>query len=352
MRLAPRVTATGRTAAAVQAALDQAARERTPAVLLPAGAYAFERTVSVPGQLTVVGEGCATVIKAPSDSTRLFTVAGDRVRFTRMRLEGASLAWSTTNASAGVSAARRRDVRVDHVEVAGFRHALSFSDESTAQVDHAYVHHNLVAGYGYGLVIYGGAYVLVTDSELGESRHSLTSNGSLDWSSGASGLYRRVPARKTHWELRHSRIAGDTLDQQRQAEIDTHPGMDGTFVITRNVFEQLPRAVIIIDGSGLIRDNLWRNFAGPASSQVGIQIQYGTHNGIPVENAMPHDIRIDRNVFASVGEPYRIGRAVNISIDGKVVPSTADPTAPPPPPIPLLHEMGADGVLRWDPARP
>jgi len=51
------ITVEGRTAAAVQAVCDRAAREGIRVVFLPAGEYLFEKAVRVPGGLTLLGEG-------------------------------------------------------------------------------------------------------------------------------------------------------------------------------------------------------------------------------------------------------------------------------------------------------
>src|SRR5262249_42840027 len=124
-----------------------------------------------------------------------------------------------------------------------------------------------------------------------------------------------------------------------------HPGMDGSFTIQNNLFEDIRIAADLRDGYGLINDNLFANLWGTGT--VAISIRYGTQNGIPVENAMPHDIQVAQNSFSNVPQLYSIGTAVNISIDGVIVPSTFDPTAPLPPPMPYLQEMGQDGVLTW-----
>ena len=54
--LARRITVEGRTAAAVQAVCDRAAREGIRVVFLPAGEYVFDKQVRVPGGLTLLGE--------------------------------------------------------------------------------------------------------------------------------------------------------------------------------------------------------------------------------------------------------------------------------------------------------
>jgi Right handed beta helix region len=350
--LARRVTVEGRTASAIQSACDQAVRDGIPVVFLPAGQYQLETSVRVPATLTLLGEGAGTVCRTDDRSTQLFVAAGDRIRFTRMKLQGPDTTWNDTNGSIGISVPGKQNIHIDHCELLGFMRATDFSQEATAQVDHCSIHHNLRNGYGYGVDILEGAYVLVTDNEFSENRLSLTSNGALDWDSGPrEGIYRHIPGvRKTHWEFRYNRIGGNSLAQVHLPQVETHPGMDGTFVAENNLFENINAALGLRDGSGLIRVNTFRDLTGPQAAAIWIITD--THNGIPVENAIPHDVQVLENTFQNVGEEYRIGSVVNIWIDGQVVLSTRKEDAPPPPAIPWLQEMGDDGILRWKPARP
>lgn len=386
---ARRIAVEGRTAAAVQTACEQAVQQGIRAVFLPAGEYAFETSVRVPGGLTLLGAGAGTLVQtenralSPEDSrelsrgqlpgtliqtqgrdTRLFLVDGDGVRFTRLRLRGADTTPSKDNDTHGIDADGKKDVRVDHCEFLGFCYATFFFNEATAQVDHCYIHDCPRDGLGYGVAILSGAYVLVVDNEFSQNRHSLTSNGTLDWSSPKRvGRYLHKPGgRRTHWEFRHNRVEGDDRTNYRLCVVDTHPGMDGTFVVENNLFENIRHGVGIRDGAGIIRANLFRNLWG--RRPVAISIRYGTHNDIPVEGTMPHDIEVSDNVFIDVGDrvfadgvipesaehqaaaKVRIGQAENITVDGELLPETRKEGGAPPP-IPCLQEMGEDGVLRW-----
>ncbi len=372
-RLARRVAVEGGTAAAVQAACERAAKGGVPAVYFPRGEYVFEAEVRVAGGLTLLGDGSGTLIRTKAKDTHLFRVDGDRVRFTRLKLQGVDTTPNEANDTYGITVAGKRDTRIDHCELLGFSHATDFADEATAQADHCRIHHNLRDGLGYGVSIYSGAYVLVTDNEFSQNRHSLASNGALDWSSPKRlGKYVHKPGvRKTHWEFVHNRVGSNDLGTNELMAVDTHPGMDGTFVVEANVFENLRYAVGIRDGSGLIRGNLFRNFHGkPFRPFIAIGIAYGTHNNIPVEGCMPHDIEVAENTFLNVsgqaftpgvvkldaapaGTPtkYAVGHAENIVIEGTLIPETRKERGAPPP-VPWLQEMGDDGILTWRPSRP
>jgi len=356
-RLATHTTVEGRTAAAVQAACQRAAKEETRVVLLPAGAYVFEKEVGVPGGLVLLGEGARTLCRAGDRNVRLFRAEGDGVRFTRLRLQGADTTPSTTNNTHGITVSGRRNVRIDHCELLGFSYATNFGSEATAQVDHCSIHHNLRDGLGYGVAIYSGAYVLVCDNAFSQNRHSLASNGALDWSSSKRlGKYVHKPGiRKTHWEFVHNRVGSNDKSPYELCAVDTHPGMDGTFVVEGNVFENLRHGVGIRDGSGLIRGNLFRNLRTVTTFRplVGLSIAYGTHNNIPVEGCMPHNIAVRDNVFEMKKdvkyEQCTLGKAENITVDGRLAPETR--TDRPAPAMPRLQETGEDGVLRWQEKR-
>jgi hypothetical protein len=140
-------------------------------------------------------------------------------------------------------------------------------------------------------------------------------------------------------------------DQSRYelCAVDTHPGMDGTFVVAYNLFEDLRHGVGIRDGSGIIRGNVFRNLRTRTTFRplIAISISYGTHNGIPVEGCMPHHVEVDDNVFLMDEREFercRIGRAENIFLNGELVPKTKA-NRPAPRAMPLLTPMGADGEL-------
>lgn len=348
--LQPRLIVRERTAQAVQAACQRAVEQKKPVVYLPPGEYVLDSTVRVPGGLVLLGAGSQTLCRAGSRNTRLFRVDGDHVRFTRLKLVGADQTTSKDNDTYGVIAAGVQNVRVDHCELLGFSHALTFSGEASGQVDHCKIHHNLRDGLGYGLSIYSGAHVLVCDNRFWQNRHSLASNGALDWSSPKRlGKYVHKPGvRKTHWEFLYNWVGSNDQSTYELCAVDTHPGMDGTFVIEYNIFEKLRHAIGIRDGSGIIRHNIFRDLRTRTTFRplVAISISAGKHNGIPVEGCMPHDINIGDNAFDRLGGGREcvIGEAQNIIIDGEIVDSTRHGT--PGPPLTLrLVPMGPEGIL-------
>jgi len=351
-RLARRVVVEGRDAAAVQAACARARREGRPVVFLPRGKYVFAATVTVPEGLTVLGEGSGTWVRVAGRSIGLFRAGGDGVRFSRLRLEGADPTPSTENDTRGIVVSGGRNVRIDHCDLSGFSYAVTFCDEAAGQVDHCLIHHNLRDGLGYGVAVYSGAWVLVCDNRFWQNRHSLASNGALDWSSPKRlGRYVHKPGvRKTHWTFVHNWVGSNDRSPYELCAVDAHPGMDGTFVVEDNVFEGLRHGVGIRDGSGRIRRNVFRRLRTRTTFRplIAVSIGAGKHNGIPVEGCMPHHIVVEANVFEMPEgvkfERCRVGTAEAVTVEGRVV---RPPRAGRPgPAVPTLRPMGEDGLLR------
>ncbi|MCG2678820.1 MAG: carboxypeptidase regulatory-like domain-containing protein [Kiritimatiellae bacterium] len=353
--LTPRITVEGRTAAAVRAACERAVKEGVKVVFLPAGEYDFEEELSVPGGLTLLGEGSKTVCRTTKRKNGCqIRVSGDNVRVTRMVLQGPDTTTRVGNDLFGfhVWGKKQQNVRLDHCELLGLCQAANFSGEITGQVDHCYIHHNMRDGMGYGVHIGDGAYVLVTDCKLSQNRHCLVSNGAADWGTGYRSnppLFRHTPGiRPCHWEFIHNLVDGDD-ETKRHWSVDTHAGMDGTFVVEANIFQNIATGIGIIDGSGIIRGNIFSDFWGQGGRKsMGMRVFYDTHNGVAVENSMPHDIEITENTFLGVDQKYDVGKAENITIDGKVLPETRK-EGPPAPPILRLSEMSEDGILKYSP---
>ena len=179
---------------------------------------------------------------------------------------------------------------------------------------------------------------------LGEGSRTLVCTGGV-------GRYVHKPGvRKTHWEFVHNRVGSNDKSPHELCAVDTHPGMDGTFVVASNLFENLRHGVGIRDGSGRIRGNVFRNLRTVTNfrSLTAISISSGKHNNIPVEECMPRDIQVEDNVFVmDEGVKYeacRVGKAENIVVDGELVPET-EIERPTPRPLPRLVPMDTDGKI-------
>ncbi|MEA3224339.1 MAG: beta-galactosidase, partial [Planctomycetota bacterium] len=109
--------------------------------------------------------------------------------------------------------------------------------------------------------------------------------------------------------------------------------------------------------SGLIKGNVFHDLRTVTNFRrlVAISISHGTHNNIPVEGCMPHNIQVEGNIFQMPEgvkyQKYFLGKAENITIDGKLVPETKA-QRPAPLPLPFLIPMDTEGKLGIRERRP
>lgn len=365
--------ASGFSASSVQQAINKAANMGFRYVYLPKGFYDFgTTTVTVPSKITLYGDGNQTVIhtsyQPEATQFSLFQVEGDFVRITRMVLDGPNINFSLTNTnSIGILSENAQNLRVDHIEARGFGFAaIRFDDDSTGQVDHCYIHHNLNGIKGYGVAILDGSYVLIADNHFSQCRHMVASNGRLAEPEGEHAY--NLPGRTPHWTVRRNLFSDDTLMGYAAKlgyayhlwAIDAHPGMNGTCAIECNIIEKVRFGTGLGDGSCRITDNLFREplnfnqYYEPKAIMIGnaLDPQWEDEDNY-VLSAMPHDFEISGNkyegewfedvdVFNVNGTYY----GVNISNNGTIIPETLVENSPPAPFIPILMEMGSNGVLK------
>ncbi len=342
-QLTPTVTVVGFSAAAIGSACLEATGQGVSVVYLPAGNYSLEATVAVPAGITLLGAGNATLLTCANLATIMFRAAGDRIRLTRLKLLGPDLTYNTTNDCRGLQVTGYQNARLDHCDLSGFSYAVLLEEEASAWVDHCRLDHNLRSGLGYGVMCSAGAYALVEDNEFSQNRISLASSGAIDYSTGVTGTYQLRPdIRPCHWEFLYNWVHGDDLSTQHQVPVDTHPSMNGSFVVENNRFEDLIYACGLRDGFGLVRGNRYHAFVSfNHAAPVANWIRTTTQNGIPVAGAMPHDIVIENNAYEDV-PPYRITDGENLMIDGVL---TRPFDRPPPGPVPRLVADPETGTL-------
>lgn len=192
------VFASDGTPAGVEAAL--AALGGPGVVVLPAGDFVFDKTVSIPyDDVTLLGAG--------SERTRLYrakdaadpAVANapylkangkDRLRIAHLAIEGVAVSGSAAS-ERGIVIQNGLDFRVDHTDLSfiGFA-AVYTSGESRGVVDHNVIHDGYkpaIGNYGYGVCVMGtGAYsnlpfgspeaTFAEDNRVVGARHAAASN--------------------------------------------------------------------------------------------------------------------------------------------------------------------------------
>lgn len=299
LALARRITVSGFTAAAISAACQQAAAQGVPVVYLPPGRYVMEAAVTVPGGLTLLGAGSATLLVSASLSTQMFNPNGYRIRFTRMKLQGWSTAWTQAagNDSRGIQNLGKQDMRVDHCELSGFSIAIFYQQQATGMVDHCRIHDNPVIGQGYGVMVRSGSYVRVEGNEFGDCRVCLVSGDVAGY-------------RPSHWEFAANHVHNNTPSSWQHGACDTHSYYLGSFLVADNVFDaQVSCALESAGGSGTFSGNVVKD------SPKAIWLYQYSENGYV---GTPHDLMIEGNTFTNVAQPLVIrDQAINIVMDGK-----------------------------------
>ena len=331
--------ATPLTAATIRTAIAAAQQFSSNVVLLPDGEATINEQIDIPDNIIIFGAtgvGECTLINVTRTSGTLFRCTGDNLRFSRLKLEGYS---RDRDDNYLVRSERCLDgnghfnTQIDHCEIAGFCYALNFTDGS-GSVRTSNIHHNTAGGLGYGVCAVAGVHVQVLDNDLSNNRHSLASNGTLDWGSGASGgTYLHLPNDTlTYFEVAYNNIHDDIDAWPGICAVDSHSGMDGSFDIHHNLFDQLGLGIEFSDGTGTINNNYFKS----CTEAISLGARHGMHNAYPVDGTMTHDVDIFNNTFVLVSRPYDFhvterypsltqDWARNIFIDGVLDPDTANP---------------------------
>ena len=120
----------------------------------------------------------------------LFSVAGDNVRITGLRIEGPEMGVSDQDEpSRGIHFDSRVGVEIDHNEISGWSHAGISIWDTAQRMDPAinpgavnihdnYIHHNQhQGGEGYGVTVAYGAYARITRNVFDWNRHAIEGSG-------------------------------------------------------------------------------------------------------------------------------------------------------------------------------
>ncbi len=118
-----------------------------------------------------------------SAGSRLFTIGGQNVRISGLRIEGPQKDTSASSTNVGIYTSYR-NLEVDNCELFGWGNAAigiagtGGSDMKTgAYIHHNYIHHNQVAGLGYGVCLSSGGVALVEANYFDYCRHAITGAG-------------------------------------------------------------------------------------------------------------------------------------------------------------------------------
>jgi hypothetical protein len=335
--LSKRITVTGQTSDSIQLAVNQAAQQGIPAVFLPKGIYNITKGITIPANITLLGEGSGTILMASAYNTEALFIYGDHVRITRMRIQGLATAWVSytlgysKGIANGVYTPPYQNTRVDHCEILGWAYGVFLIKAGSMQVDHNLIHHNQVIGLGYGAAVSQGGYLLVMDNLFHDNRDSMSSNSN-------GNLATNILTRETHSEFIHNKVYDESYSPNQYGGLETHGGFHGTIIVEGNHIEQVGRTGFEANsGSALVRNNYFTNIYTP------VKVRIRAENGVA---GTPHDIKVYGNKFGpNVATGYIYEGGINVWFDGTLVPASAGTSVMPT--MIYLKPMEADGLLSW-----
>jgi len=123
---------------------------------------------------------------------RLFTIVGDHVRITGVRIQGAhgGVASEPDHCCTGIYIDSGNDITIENNEISGWRNAAVEVNDTQGRIDYVlnpdtvrirgnYIHHNQnYDTLGYGVNVSKGAHALIEQNVFNYNRHAIASDGS------------------------------------------------------------------------------------------------------------------------------------------------------------------------------
>ncbi len=219
-------------------------------------------TQSLPPGVTLAGirglDGSRGGLIAYRKSGRMFSTAGESVRLTGLRFEGAEGGTGRVATSSSFIGVGHWGFEIDNCEVFNFNSsAIGLGpDAVNARVHHNHIHHNQMGGLGYG-VSTSSSDARIIANIFDHCRHHIASSGSPG--SGYEAAWNLVLENATshHFDMHGGRDRGDGTD------------IAGDWMhIHHNTFVGTHRHVVIrgVPSDGAEIHNNW--FANPAAKSV------------------------------------------------------------------------------------
>lgn len=308
----PKKTVSGNTTSAIQSAVNSL-NGQPGIVYVPAGSYKYSETVKVPEGVIIEGAGMdGTRIYAVTSNDILFSVSGNNVRFTKLKLQGYSIESSTNQNSQGILMNQRKNIFIDNCETFGFKKSINIMYNSTATVEHCYIHHNTMNSYGYGITVTNESYTMVRYNELSNCRHVIAGAGC---SNGTS-----CP---TRYDFIYNYVHGKDDVEQKGCEVDMHTPGHGRMRINYNVFENVSKAIGFRDAFNTqvignifrnvnLNGNSWIQSLGVIYTLAPYMTNGSSHNSPGVDG-----LYISDNVFENCATHLNLAYGKNIYVNGR-----------------------------------
>ncbi len=242
-----------------------------------------ERTLAIPAGVTLAG----TRGKNGSPGARLFTTAfgrmfataGDDVRLTGLRFEGAYAGTERIAGSSYFFSVNHCQTRVDNCEIYNFNlQGISVGRGAMkTRIHHNDIHHCQRSGYGYGVsVTGGGGDVHIIANKFDYCRHHIASTGSPGTGYEAAWNLVLNNATSTHFDMHGGRdrgdstdVAGDWMHVHHNTFHDprVHVGIRGTpsdgAEIHNNWFARAADSAVLATGNTRVFDNVFGSDKSP-----------------------------------------------------------------------------------------
>ncbi len=235
-----------------------------------------QRTLSIPAGVTLAGtrgkNGSQGARLFTTTFPRMFSAAGDDIRLTGLRFEGAYAGSDRIAGMASFLSINHYNNTVDNCEIYNFN-SIAIRVGAGAlntHVHHNYIHHCQLTGGGYGVAADGASDVYIIANKFDYCRHHLKSTGSPG--SGYEGAWNLIMehANGTHCDMHGGRdrgdgtdIAGDWMHIHHNTFLSpaTHVGIRGTpsdgAEIHNNWFARPAEDSVRSTGNTRVYNNVW-----------------------------------------------------------------------------------------------
>ncbi|MDY0169550.1 MAG: hypothetical protein RBS80_23610 [Thermoguttaceae bacterium] len=190
-------------------------------VFVPGGAeidLSGQRPISIPAGVTLAGtrgkDGCPGARLFTATFGRMLTAAGDDIRLTGLRFEGAEMGTERIAGSGSFLSVNHYNTRVDNCEIYGFNiSGIGVgSGALKTHIHHNYIHHCQRGGYGYGVSVGSGSDVRIIANKFDYCRHHVACSGSPGAGYEVAWNLIMENATSSHFDMHGGRDRGDATD--------------------------------------------------------------------------------------------------------------------------------------------
>jgi hypothetical protein len=265
---------------------------------------------------------------------RMFTVTGNNVRITGLRLEGSNKDQLSAGyiVRYGIIAGGRKGFEVDNCEIFGWGYAgvscgvMEWEAGITPYIHHNSIHHNQHAGLGYGVLVNRKA--LIEANIFNYCRHDIA---------GAGGS-----TAEDHYEARYNIFSITSSQLSHQCDMhncpsdvhDNPPG--GSMYIHHNTFRHTGNQYGSLFGCPPARTSYCVNNIHAGSTSRACHLRYGKENVLAIYNMVGGTLRTNNLVVYGQPEAYA-------SYPGAVNGIIGYPTLAEPTPLPGISGGGGNG---------